>query len=203
MPLFGKSKEQKVTEAMEALSTLSARVTAWATVVVRSLAESEELGVGDPTVKWRVHTEVLGLLCHLVNRWSVEVGGPTFRDGVLDRVVPHVVDGVVDSTWTSPPGTGQGPGYEEWSERMKAELLHNINVAGGEYAECTSVMGPAEQSRSWAFRDDNVLGRFAGNITRLADCDPIERITAALGALGAVTDPMMRRDIEAVRRNAR
>lgn len=202
MPLFGKSKEEKVAGAMEALSALSARVTVWATVVVRSLAEAENLGVSDPDMRWKVHTEVLGLLCHLVNRWSLEVGGRTFRDGVLDRVVPHVVDGVVDSTWHRTQAY-RGADYEEWSQKMKAELLHNVNVAGGEYAECTSVIGPAEHSRSWAFRDDNVLGRFAGNITRLADCDPIERITAALGAMGAVTDPMMRRDIEAVRRNAR
>lgn len=202
MPLFGKSKEQKASEAMEALSVLSARVTAWATVFVRSLAESESLGISDATIKWRVHTEVLGLLCHLVNRWSLEIGGREFRDGVLDRVVPHVVDGVVDSTWDTSQADREA-NVEEWTREMKAELLHNVNVAGVEYADCKQVIGPAEHSRSWGFRDDNVLGRFAGNITRLTGCDPMERITVVSEAIGMITDPKMRGDIEDVWRNTR
>ena len=202
MPLFGKSKEEKASEAMEALRTLSARVAETATVLVRSLVQSEGLGISDSSIKWRVHTEVLGLLCHLVNRWSLAMGGPAFRAGLVDRVVPYVINGVVDSAWDG-SRAGQHVDVEEWQGRMKEELLHNVNVAGLEYGDCKVIIGPPEHSGSWGFRDDNVVGRFAGNITRLTYCDPVERITVVYAVIGLLADSKMREDIEDVWRNTR
>ncbi|MCL4458988.1 MAG: hypothetical protein M1577_03645 [Chloroflexi bacterium] len=196
--MFGKSKEQK---AAEAGSALLIKVPASAVVLVNLLSES--LGISDSRTKWKVHTEVLGLLCHLVSRWAFEIGGPGFRAQLQDRVTLYTIDTTVDALWDASQADQQFD-VEGWKQRMKEELLHNLNAAELEYAECKQLIG--SKGQSWPYRDDNAIGRFVGNITRLSgdDDDLVRRLTVALMITRFVLDrSWIRPDIEDVWRNAR
>ena len=96
MPLFGKSKEQKVAESLAALLI---KIPSSAAILVNSLSELESLGISDSMTKWKVHTEVLGLLCHLVSRWAFAIGGPEFRAYLQDQVTLHAIDVSIDASW--------------------------------------------------------------------------------------------------------
>jgi len=202
VPLFAKSKEHK---ARQALAALLMKIGQWALLFVESVSQSKTLGSTDSMTMWKVHTEVLGLLCHLVSRWALAIGGPEFRALLQDFVTPTVIEAAVESSFDISKAK---PGFnvKAWKERVKKELLHNVNTMELEYSRCKSIMGSEEYKNTWMFRDDNVVGRFTGNISRLFTDDPVslvERGEVAVLAIHLITESGISHDIENVWRNSR
>ena len=100
----------------------------------------------------------------MLSRFAFGLGGAGFRAEVQDSSVNLIVGGIVEAYWDTRKAQ---PGFDaqDWKDRMRNEVLNNVNAAELDYGECKEVMGTSEDV-AWLAHDDTVVGRFGGIIAK-------------------------------------
>ena len=189
MPLFGKSKEQKVADAMETLTAKILDLHAPSTTIIQFLDNNVAT---DNETGWSVNAEVCALFCHLVSRWAFEMGRDPFRKRLHQQICASVL-GAYEEVWG-----------DQWDSEQSHWYVDLQNTTEVEYGECRSLFGSLEPINS--VDDNTIIGKFAGRIAELIQRpeDPILRTTIALYTFPLVTDKRttgFREEIETIWKN--
>ena len=97
-----------------------------------------------------------------MSRMALGTGGADYRAQVQDMVVLAGAQQTIETFWHGSQSTMPDP--EGWKSKAQDELIHNVNVAELEYAQCTSLGPTPDTEHSWPLRDDNLIGKLAANI---------------------------------------
>ena len=189
MPLFGKSKEQKIADAMETLTAKILDLHAPSTTIIQFLDNNVS---SDNDTGWSVNAEVCALFCHLVSRWAFEMGRDPFRKRLHQQICASVL-GAYEEVWG-----------DQWDSELSHWYVDLQNTTEVEYGECQSLFGSLEPINS--VDDNTIIGTFAGRIAELIQRpeDPILRTTIALYTFPLVTDKRttgFREEIETIWKN--
>ena len=145
--------------------------------------------------KMIVSFEMLGFYLHAMGRFAYQAGGPEAKATIQDAVTQTVVQELV-SGYFATSGNEKDSDIVEKQEWMTSDILELVSSAETEYSSCQELM---LDSGNAPFREDSVVGKLAGRITRQVGRDqvPYLRLLIWNGALEALTKSGLKEQVRA------